>query len=179
MQGRKWTDSEIIKAIKGGFSSRNEALRYVFERRDWKSLTIRYIVKLGGLKEDAEEIANDTLIAFDKNIRNTDFKGKSALQTYFLSIAHKLWLSLQRRKKLLNVLDDQKLNIPIDDKADDPYREEKIQTIKRASLVLGERCIKLFQLKSWGYAGDAIAVNMGLKNSNMVKNRRQVPKGIV
>jgi RNA polymerase sigma factor (sigma-70 family) len=169
MQDRTWTDKDIMKALQESEASRNAALRYVYEKLNWEGLVVAFILQRGGNEQDALEVANDALVAFDKNIRQGKFKSGSSLQTYFVSIARNRWLNQQRGKKLFEEYDPQQHGGMDQTKEDAIVMEEKLKYLELSTSVLGEKCQHLFRLKQWGYAGDVIAEELGLKNANMVK----------
>ncbi|HFA48096.1 MAG TPA: sigma-70 family RNA polymerase sigma factor [Bacteroidetes bacterium] len=169
MQTPIWPDEKIMDALKSGATSRNRALRYVFEKLDWKGLATGYILNNGGNETDATEIANDTLIFFDRNIRNGLFNGNCALKTYFLAIAKRQWWKQQKRKKGFDELDPQRHDQTEENAEDYILQKEKMQFLQLATAVLGEKCKKVFRLKQLGYSGADMAEELGLKNAAMAK----------
>ncbi len=169
MKAPIWSDDKIVEALKGSITDRNQTLKYVFIKLNWKEMVINYILKNGGNETDAIEIANDTLIYFDRNIRNNRFKGNSSLKTYFMAIAKRQWWKQQQRKKHFDEFDPQKHDRTVENAEDYILKKERIQYLKLLAAKFGEKCKKVFQLIQLGYKGIELAKELGLENADMAK----------
>ncbi len=132
-------------------------------------MVIGYILQRGGLKADAEEIALDTLVYFDRNIRNGRFKEDSTLKTYFFSIAKLQWFKFSKRKKTLD-----ELNLQHHDQLESSIEnymitKDKVRFLKSILGHFGEKCKQLFMLKQRGYSNEDMARELNYTNADMAK----------
>lgn len=77
---------------------RDWALYQFYVDLEIKSWVKSYINNHGGNDEDAEDVFQESIIIFDRNIRNEKFEGKSSLKTYLLSVVKWSWVSYRRKK---------------------------------------------------------------------------------
>lgn len=88
------TDIQVIEAIKAGDPN---AIKYLYTQ--YYSMIADFILKNSGLKEDAEDIFQETLISMISNIRKADFNLTSKLGSYLYSISRNMWLYRLRKIK--------------------------------------------------------------------------------
>ena len=169
MNPSNWTDRQIISRIKDS-DTRDKTLYALFYQLDWRGAAIALVRKLGGNELDGEELASDAFIAFDHNIRNDRFQGKSALKTYFLSIVRYRWLNRlrQQRPGLLPLAE-------IQEGQDEENAEviflkaEYSEVFKSALAMVGDRCQKILELYMLDTRMEDIARAMNLANADMAK----------
>ncbi|MEY3368372.1 MAG: hypothetical protein RI973_1527 [Bacteroidota bacterium] len=164
-----WTDRQIISRIKDP-DTRDKTLYALFYQLDWRGAAIALVRKLGGNEQDGEELASDALVAFDHNVRNDRFQGKSALKTYFLSIARYRWLNHLRRQRpgLLPLAEN--LEGREDESAEMIFlREEYSEVFRSALAMIGDRCQKILELYMLDTRMEEIARAMNLANADMAK----------
>lgn len=90
-------DPQIVQKI---LARNKTALLYFY--RKYKIKLERYIQTKIGVKEDAEEILQDTLYAFLESIR--DYTGKSKINTFLYSICNHKIADYYRRKHIKHAL---------------------------------------------------------------------------
>ena len=61
-----------------------------------------FVLKNSGSQEDADDIFQDSLIVFYKNVIKSEFKLTAKISTYLFSIAKRLWLKNIQRLNTLN-----------------------------------------------------------------------------
>jgi RNA polymerase sigma factor (sigma-70 family) len=88
------TDIQVVEAIKAGDP---EGIKYLYKQ--YYSMIAEFILKNNGLKEDAEDIFQETLISMISNIRKSDFNLTSKLSSYMYSISRNMWLYRLRKIK--------------------------------------------------------------------------------
>lgn len=94
------TDEELLKAMQGEREVRDQALRkFFFDNPYYREWIRAFVLRLNGTAEDAREVFQVSLIAFDENAHKASFRGSSAVRTYFLEIARHKWFDLYRKKK--------------------------------------------------------------------------------
>ena len=92
-----FSESQLLDAFQQGGEFREKALRQIYRDDKWRKSVIFYVVTHGGNPSDAEDVFQDTIILFDRQIREGNFKGQSSLATYFMGIAKWRWVSLRRK----------------------------------------------------------------------------------
>jgi RNA polymerase sigma-70 factor (ECF subfamily) len=169
MNPSKWTDQQIISGIKNA-NTRDQTLYALFYQLDWRGAAIALVRKLGGNEQDGEELASDAFIAFDHNLRNDRFQGKSTLKTYFLSIARYRWLNRlrQQRPDLLPLAETQE-GRDAEDAEMIFLKAEYSEVFKSALALIGERCQKILELYMLDTRMEEIARTMDLANADMAK----------
>ena len=95
------TDADILSDIRQGGAKRDKALQQLYNNDMLKKTILGYVTKQGGHLPDAEDVFQDTLVLFDRQIREGNFKGQSSLTTYFTGIAKWRWYSIRRKFRAL------------------------------------------------------------------------------
>lgn len=163
-----WTDKALIKAINGTPTERERALKYFFDNKSLKKSIENHIIKYGGTNQDFDDVWQDTLIIFDKNIRNGKFLGESKLTTYFFGIAKIHWLKTLGKKRETVEFELKDFG---NDKNEPPYEEYdpelKIQLEPILSQI-GEKCKALF-LGYAEYSYEELATQGTLGNADAIR----------
>lgn len=167
-------DEEIIKAIKKGGLSQEQALFQLCADHSLKNWVLNYIVQRGGSREDGEEIFNDGLIQMAINIRNDKFRADSTIRTYLFGICKKLWPNRYRKNKSYAGLKE-KVPQPtaLQDSPEDViiYKENANLLLDVLNL-LGEKCRKVLELAALDYSMKEIAKAVGYKSANMASKKK-------
>ena len=163
-----YTDEQIIAALLGAVTERNQLFTYLYTQSGWKEWLFRYVQQAGGDVQGAEDLFQETIILFDRNIREGRFKGASALQTYFLGIGKQYWFNRQRGIKPISM--DEWPDIPsIETPETEVIKEERLEIIQDILEKIGEHCRKVLSLFKLSLSNEEIAVELGLKNAAMAK----------
>ncbi len=169
----KWTDEAINKAVKSGGTPRENALKYIYFQMDWKGLVINHVIKNGGNEHDGEDIAQMTLISFDRNLRQDKFKGKSVLKTYFMSIAKFQWLKKIRDQRKTEELKPEQHEKFGDNLEDNYISKEKKMYLDKALENIGERCKKILRFWQLDYSLEEISQQADLKLSSAAMAKKE------
>lgn len=148
---------------------REKALFHVFETLGWRSAVIAWIVQNGGNEQDGEDAAQETLVNFDRNIRQDVFKGNSTLKTYFMAIAKFYWYKKLRSRKPLEELLPQHYEASTDSVEDRSIGEEKKRYLDQALGKIGSRCKEILKLAGLDFSMEEIAKTVGLSSAAMAK----------
>jgi RNA polymerase sigma factor (sigma-70 family) len=168
MKLSQWTDQDIINGIRKE-ATRNVTLYTIFHRLDWRGAAVALLQQQGCPASEAEEIANDTLIYFDRNICNNRFEGRSALKTYFLEIAKRQWWKRRSRtgqpaEELPDTMSDTAPSVEVQ-----YISEEKRKGFREALEQIGERCKRIFELLMLDYSMEELAQAMSFSSADMAK----------
>ncbi|MCB0595685.1 MAG: RNA polymerase sigma factor [Lewinellaceae bacterium] len=169
MSSKPWTDEEILAGITGTMESRNRALNYIFYQTEWMELTVNYVKLQWGTEQDGEDIFQETIILFDRNLRRGDFQGGSKLRTYFIGIAKRLWWKQLQNRHPREELSPQHYDEVLPSVEAMVINEEKKSYLVKAMGIIGERCKHILQLYQLNYSMEEIASAVPLSNAAMAK----------
>ena len=169
MKTKEWTDAEIISHIQKGGYARDQALYHISDPSGWNNSIISYVLKNSGTKEDGEDLAQETLIFFDRNIRLKKFNGNGSLKTYFNAIAKFQWYKKLRSKKPVDELQDFHYDESIDNLEDLYIDEERKKFIDLLLSEIGERCKKILRLWQLDYSMEEIAQQVNINSAALAK----------
>jgi RNA polymerase sigma factor (sigma-70 family) len=165
---RLLTDEAITQLLHGNVSQRESLFKYLYEESGWRNWLIQYICKDNGDVQAAEDVFQETLILFDRNIRENRFQGGSNLQTYFLGIGKQYWFNRQRGIKPQ----------PLEQQPEQPHQEtpENLYlTTERQNMIheileqIGEHCKKVLSLYKLSLSNEEIARELGLSSPELAK----------
>jgi RNA polymerase sigma factor (sigma-70 family) len=91
-------DDEIVQLLQGNDADR--AIRFLY-RAHYEFLE-RYILNNKGSHEDAQDIFQETIVAFINVVKSGKFRGESSIKTFLYSLNRNIWLNeLKRRGRAL------------------------------------------------------------------------------
>jgi RNA polymerase sigma factor (sigma-70 family) len=163
------TDAQLIAAIKGKAEERDQALKQFFHNKSLQETVIHYVLNHGGNAQDGEDVYQDTVILFDRGVREGNFKGQSTLTTYFVGIAKWRWVSHKRKFNRYSELKADSHDMPDDTIAARMVEGERRNIIDRVLTELGEKCKKILTFYKLSYSMEEIAEKMGLSSPEMAK----------
>lgn len=92
------SDREIVDILQQGKTNeQNDVIRQLYEK--CYPQVLDFVLKNSGLKNDCEDIFQQTMEIFYYKIQRNGFHGKSAVATYFYGIAKNLWFTELRKRK--------------------------------------------------------------------------------
>jgi RNA polymerase sigma factor (sigma-70 family) len=140
------TEDQLLNALQGGGAEREKALKYLFYANNSLLEQVKgYVMKMNGSVEEAEEVFQDAIVAFDEQVRNQQFKGIGPLKAYFFGIAKNKWFSHYKAKKrdiTLVEWDTDLLESPLEEVED---KEIKFQILEYGVLQLNKRCQEMLK----------------------------------
>ena len=166
------SDRDLIKAICGTPNERDAALQHLFNDDAALNKVCRYVLTQGGTREDGEDVFQETLILFDRNIRQGTFKQESSLATYFFGIAKWFWFTERRKRKIFVDIDQEaKVLESLDESIDYQLIASENREILRGVLAqIGDECKELLLLTGVATHTE-IAEIKGLSSSEMAKKK--------
>ncbi len=168
----KFTDEEIIRAIKGGGPAREE-LRYLYQRHF--PYVLNYVLKRGGRREDGEDVFQEGMAILVVNVRGDKFQGKSSLGRYLERICWIKWWQ-RWKKKFPDLFEDQRLReiagaTPVE--PDFMLVKEEARTIVRNFFErMGKKCLEIVDRQLLGIRLVEIAQILTYKNAASVANTK-------
>lgn len=163
-------DASIITGIRGTAEERDAALGFFFrQHRSLRAQVIAYVAKSGGTEHDGEDVFQDAVVLFDRNIRKGQFEQKSSLSTFFFSIAKFHWIGQRSRRKTTEELAERR-EVESESGPEDAYiTEERKNMLEKAIEQTGEKCRQLLSLYKLSYKMEEIAEITGLSSAAMAK----------
>lgn len=163
-------DEVIIKALE---SESDLAFQWLY-KMTYPSV-LKMVTQNNGVREEANDIFQDTIMVFFEKIQGGDFVLKSSINTYIYAVARHLWLKKLRQKgkgSMVYLEDDEILDV----KADlDKFEEEERRMAKLSMAIeaIGEPCRSL--LKDFYFENmsmQEIALKFGYTNAENAKNQK-------
>lgn len=164
-----WTDETLLAAIQNGGQARENALRHLYLLPGLRETIIRFVLDNGGNRSDAQDVFQEALVLFDRNLREGRFEGKSALATYFVAIAKWRWVTLRRQQGRYTELSPAQYDGEVDSPEAETLRIEHRELLAEAMAQIGERCRDLLRLYQLEYSMEEIAGKMGYSGADVAK----------
>lgn len=170
-QSALWTDKAIVSAIAGGGVGRDTALQWWFENEGLQRWVRNYAQQHGGTAADGEDLYHDTLITFDRLLREGKYREEASLKTFFCSIAKWQWLNRQRKLGRIVAMEEIERS-EIAQFADDEMYDRERQTMFQQMLgSLGDKCKRVLTLYQLSYSMKEIATEMGWASDQVAMNQ--------
>ena len=164
-----WTDETLANAIRNGGPQREAALQVIYQKPGLRETVIRFVQDQGGNREDALDVFQETLLLFDRNLREGRFEGRSSLTTYFVGIAKWNWLAQRRKRGRQTELLPDHYDGMVESPESDILQAEHRGWLEAALGRIGERCRELLRLYQLDYSMEEIAQTMRYANPDVAK----------
>ncbi|MBK8195479.1 MAG: RNA polymerase sigma factor [Lewinellaceae bacterium] len=164
-----WTDETLLAAIIGGGQARENALRHLYLLPGLRETVHRFVLDNGGNRSDAQDMFQEALVLFDRNLREGRFEGKSALKTYFVAIAKWRWVTIRRQQGRFQELSPAQYDGEVESPEAETLRVEHRELLANAMGQIGDRCRELLRLYQLEYAMEEIAQQMGYSGADVAK----------
>ncbi len=164
-----WTDDALLDAIKSGGAEREAALKRLYLRPGLREAVIRLVRDNQGSLQDAQDVFQETLILFDRNVREGRFEGRSLLGTYFVAIAKWHWITVRRKQNRYTDLAPIHYEAAVESPEATTIRDEQRQMLQNALEQMGGRCKELLLLYQMEHPMEEIAQLMGYNNADVAK----------
>ena len=169
---KKFSDQQMVEAIKQGDRLENEVISYLIEKNQGRISQL--IVARSGAQEDAEDVLQEALAALIFNVKTGRFKGESSLHTYLYAISKGMWY--KRFKKYVRekkhhttlIIDDQDESTPEIDLMD---QEQKILLVQLFDQ-LKSKCKEVLYYWGQGYAMNEIADKLEFSGAQVAMNKK-------
>ncbi len=169
----KYTDAELIAAIKDE-RQLNSAILFIYKK--YAESTSAFIMSYGGSRQDAEDVFQDTVVAFINIVTKGSYRMEASIKTFLVSVAKNIWFNEVKRRERADFRE----------KAYEAGREVKEQDIsqvisemeqKRAlrDLIhtLGESCRKILLLFYYeNLSMKEILGHLPYENEQVVRNKK-------
>lgn len=167
---KKW--HHLVEAIKSGGFQQEMAIKSLCLDRNMEKTVLKIGKRYKFSKEDVEDIYQETLFIFIKNVQNDKFKGISSPKTYIIGIAKNLYLKhLKERQKTHNLNDSNRVE-PVDYTTPETIYTKHESQLQLDGLLtqLDEYDKKILYMYMLRYSMQEIAKKMNYKNVQSAKN---------
>lgn len=167
---------DLLNYIRASAPKREAAVHYLLQDSKIESRILKFVLQNSGDKDDAKMIFHDAIIAFMKHIiKNPEFQLKQSHESYILGIAHNLWISKLRKRKLklssetpeeLKLVDKENIAIDL------LLKGELKDTLSTILSKMRQRCKEVLLYWADGYKMKEIAEMLGYKSEGMVRKKK-------
>jgi RNA polymerase sigma factor (sigma-70 family) len=164
-----WSDDALVQAIRQGGSERDAALKHLYLRPGLREAVYRHVLDRGGSRDDAQDVFQESLVLFDRNLREGRFEGRSALATYFVAIAKWRWLTVRRQQGRYTAFEPVHFDGEVESPEHETLRTEQREMLDAALGQLGGRCQELLRLYQLEYSMKEIAEKMAYESTDVAK----------
>ncbi|MCP9754565.1 RNA polymerase sigma factor [Lacihabitans sp. CCS-44] len=89
-------EKEILVKLKSN-TELNTCLQYLY--KEYFGFLKNMVLNNSGTKEDAEDVIQETFLAFVQIVQNDKFKGESSLKSFLYAVAKNIWLGKLKKQK--------------------------------------------------------------------------------
>ena len=131
------------------------------------------IGKMGGSKDDAWEIFQESLIVVMTKAQKPDFKLTSSFYTYLVSVCKFKWFNEAKKKYKKNItIEGQETLSTDDDILDDIHQVQRYRLYREKLGLMDSLCRQILELFFNHNSLKDITEKLNLKNENAVKQRK-------
>jgi RNA polymerase sigma factor (sigma-70 family) len=169
----KYSDAELIEAISAG-KDLNEAIRFLY--RQHSEAISSFIIHYGGNEQDADDIFQETVVAFIDIVRKGKYRKEATIRTFLASIARNCWFNEMKKRGRSDHRDRQFELARDKDEVDvSQHMAELEQKRQLRQLVdqLGEPCRKVLLLFYYeNMSMKEIVSHLPYENEQVVRNKK-------
>jgi len=92
----RYSDEQIIRELKTG-KDMNDAIRALYT--SYAGYVSSFIISYGASEQDAQDVFQETVIAFISIVQNGKYRGESNLKTFLVSVAKNIWLNQSKKRE--------------------------------------------------------------------------------
>ena len=169
----KYTDAELIQAISAG-KDLNDAIRFLY--RQHSEAISSFIIHYGGNEQDADDIFQETVVAFIDIVKKGKYRMEASLRTLLASIARNLWFN-ELKKRGRSDHRDRQFELARDkDEVDVSHHMAELEQKRELRLMvdqLGEACRKVLLLFYYeNMSMKEIVSHLPYENEQVVRNKK-------
>lgn len=169
----QYTDAELIAAISAG-RELNDAIRFIY--RQYSQATSSFIMQHGGSEQDADDIFQETVVAFIEVVQKGKYRGEASVKTFLNSIARNYWFNEIKKRDRSGLRDKQfELSREKNEADVSHYISEMERKRQLRELVdqLGESCRKVLLLFYYeNLSMKEMVEHLPYDNEQVVRNKK-------
>lgn len=165
-----WTDTSLAAAISEGVQTqRDAALQYFFGDRMRFNRVRKYVMSQGGTDADGQDVFQDAVVLFDRNVRQGKYNGTSTLDTYFFAIAKWHWVTLRRKRHPNAPMPSEDTDATAEPADAQIIADDHREVLDKALELIGDTCKKLLKYTGLQLTNEEIAQKEGYSSAEMAK----------
>lgn len=146
-------------------------MRALFSNEQLRQACIGHVARRGGSRQDGEDVFQEAIILFDRNVRAGRYREEGALEAYFMGIVRWQWFNQRKRDQKHRALPLE--NLPEQPDGDDPERhflaEERRERLRTLLEMLSEKCRNILKLWQLEHSMEEVAQALDYANANVAK----------
>jgi RNA polymerase sigma factor (sigma-70 family) len=168
--------SGIIADICAGGSKRNAALKLLYTNEKVKRTIGQFVLRYGGKEHDIQIVFQESIILFDRLIREGRFRAESQWETFLIGIGKNTCRNYIRSQKTWTAIDDDEDTdggVYAENAADAYFNRKELQEL--LSDILDELkpiCKQVLMLWAECFPMDQIASSLGLGRAANARKRK-------
>jgi RNA polymerase sigma factor (sigma-70 family) len=169
----KYTDAELIAAI-SDTKDLNKAILSLYQQ--YSETTGAAIIHYGGSRQDAEDIFQETVVAFIEIVKKGKYRKEASIKTFLVAVAKNIWLNELKRKERSGYREKQfeygreQNEIDVSHHISDL---EKKRQLRELVYKLGEPCQKILMLFYYeNLSMKEIVDHLPYENEQVVRNKK-------
>ncbi len=164
-----YTDKEILAAIHSGDD--DKVLGYLYKAYLPKIKGM--VLKNNGDEDEAQDIFQDAIMAFYKQVKTGKFKEQYQIGAFIYSVSRNLWINYIKKKNKSISITEREYIIPLEeDVLRDMITKEREKKVMEVFSQIGERCQELLTYSIFRkYSMKEICKRMGFSTENAAKTR--------
>ncbi len=164
---------EIISNIKTN-QNLNQSVKYLYKQ--YYGLLEKYVLKNSGSKEDAEDVIQETMVAFIDMVQREKYRGESEIGTFLYAIARNIWLGKIRKNNADNNRNELWANEIKGFESDITFqieKQESLKVIENLFSSIGEKCKKILTMFYYQEASmKEILLEVNFENEQVLRNKK-------
>src|ERR1700761_556345 len=169
----QYTDAELIEAISDA-RTLNDAIQFIY--RQYSQGTSSFIMQHGGSEQDADDIFQETVVAFIEVVQKGKYRGEASVKTFLNSIARNYWFN-EIKKRDRSDLRDKKFELSRDQNESDVSHHiaemERKRQLRELVDQLGESCRKVLLLFYYeNLSMKEMVEHLPYDNEQVVRNKK-------
>jgi RNA polymerase sigma factor (sigma-70 family) len=169
----KYTDAELVIALRDE-QSLNQAILFIYQQ--YAASTSSFIIHYGGNEQDADDVFQETVVAFIEIVRKGNFRMESSIKTFLVSVAKNIWFNELKkrersghREKIFEYGRDQKEQ-DISHQIGDLEKKRQLRDLVNG---LGEPCKKILMLFYYeNLSMKELVEHLPYENEQVVRNKK-------
>jgi RNA polymerase sigma factor (sigma-70 family) len=169
----KYTDAELIAAI-SDTKDLNKAILSLYQQ--YSETTGAAIINYGGSRQDAEDVFQETVVAFIEIVKKGKYRMEASIKTFLVAVAKNIWLNELKRRERSDYREKQfeygrEQNEP--DVSHHISDLEKKRQLRELVYKLGEPCQKILMLFYYeNLSMKEIVDHLPYENEQVVRNKK-------
>lgn len=169
----KYTDTQLISAISSG-KNLDPAIQFLY--RQYSEAIRSFIMSYGGNEQDADDVFQETVIAFIDSVKKGKYRQESSVKTFLASVARHIWFNDLKKKERAGIR-EKKYESARDQHEKDISHQigdvEQRRQLRELLTQLGEPCNKLLHLFYYeNLPMKEIVEHLPYENEQVVRNKK-------